>query len=197
MTMTESEKRLQQHIDKLEAENKQLRDSLPFSSGRDENKAREMLGKVYRHATSIYGSIGVVNVNKAVNALVHAYAEGNAVNEENKRLHDDLELLHKRVSFRSKESLKFEDENKRLKSKLAAHRAEKLDMISEYLAVRNSIEDENKRLHRDGYRVLMALRKWYHCVGCHDGTNQHTCDWEKMVEIVKELGLDTFKEPTP
>ncbi len=92
--------RLLEHTDMTDAANaelitevKRLRDSLPFSSDRDRNKAREMLGKVYRHATSIYGSIGVVNVNKAMDALVHAYAEGNAVNEENKRLREALEPI--------------------------------------------------------------------------------------------------------
>lgn len=128
---------LQKHIEQcslhpvstLKTENKQLqkdiehlKSSLPFYSGRDENKAREVLGDVMRHSTGEGSSIGVVGVNKALRALVSSYADNNALNDECKQLR-------------------------------------------------------------------LFAKKQYCCVGCHDGTDKHTCDWDGFAKMVRELNI--------
>lgn len=69
-------------IDQLDRECNEAIAALPSSSGRDENRAGEALGKVMRHGVSDTSSLGVVNANKARLALVSAYAEANTLRRE-------------------------------------------------------------------------------------------------------------------
>jgi hypothetical protein len=75
-------KRLTAEVERLKSENEKLYNSLPFYGNRDKDKAREALGQVHRHSTTEekYPEIGVVEVNRAVDALVQSYAECNALN---------------------------------------------------------------------------------------------------------------------
>lgn len=86
-------------IDEARATIEKLEASLPFHSGRDENKAVEALGDVMRHTTDPENnaSIGVVEVNRAKSALVFAYGESNALNETIAARDETIEKLEAMV----------------------------------------------------------------------------------------------------
>ena len=49
-----------------------------------------------RHSTGLTSSIGVVEVNRALDALVQSYAESNTLNENNKIMREALEDIASR-----------------------------------------------------------------------------------------------------
>lgn len=66
---------------------------LPSYSGCDENRARVALGNVLRHSIGDHSaSIGVVEVRQAMDALIFAYAENNALQEQLKHWRDHYQL---------------------------------------------------------------------------------------------------------
>ena len=66
-------------LSEARAEITALEAAVPFSSGRDENRASKELGKIMRHSTGEHSSIGVVEAVKAQSVLVYAYGEANAL----------------------------------------------------------------------------------------------------------------------
>jgi len=78
-----------QRAERAEAELARLESEMPSASGRDVNAARDALGEVRRMRigpNGDYPEIGVVEVQRATDALVQAYAEANGLRNELARL---------------------------------------------------------------------------------------------------------------